>query len=174
MTNEHTSLEKYTSHTLFSKGLQKGWCWSCVRSELETGTDCYILTSSSSDHSYTTFSFCWAARPRVTEGRKPSVFKLILALASSPQLELQLKLQLQLELNSNWLPASNWLTQTVCGTWLYNCLTPTCFLWASHLHRIQPRPQVKVISRYLRPDAPVSWLTARLKVNMLHSYYTEV
>ena len=30
------------------------------------------------------------------------------------------------------------LTQTVCGTWLYNCLMPTCFLWASHLHRIQP------------------------------------
>ena len=29
MTNEHTSLEKYTSHTLFSKGL-------CVRGELET------------------------------------------------------------------------------------------------------------------------------------------
>ena len=22
------------------------------------------------------------------------------------------------------------LTQAVCGTWLYNCLTPTCFLWA--------------------------------------------
>ena len=25
---------------------------------------------------------------------------------------------------------SNWLTQTVCGTWLYNCLTFTCLLWA--------------------------------------------
>ena len=37
------------------------------------------------------------------------------------------------------LPASNSnSTQTVCGTWLYNCLTPTCFPWASHLHRIQP------------------------------------
>ena len=22
------------------------------------------------------------------------------------------------------------LTQTICGTWLYNCLTSTCFLWA--------------------------------------------
>ena len=22
----------------------KGWCWLCVRGELETGTDCYILT----------------------------------------------------------------------------------------------------------------------------------
>ena len=32
------------------------------------------------------------------------------------------------------------------------------------------RPQVKVIFRYLRPDAPVSWLTPRSKVNMLHTY----
>ena len=22
------------------------------------------------------------------------------------------------------------LTQSVCSTWLYNCLTPTCFMWA--------------------------------------------
>ena len=29
-----------------------------------------------------------------------------------------------------------------------------------HHHRIQPRPQVKVIFRYLRPDAPVSTSTA--------------
>ena len=27
MTNEHTSLEKYTSHILFSKGLRKGCMW---------------------------------------------------------------------------------------------------------------------------------------------------
>ena len=43
--------------------------------------------------------------------------------AGSHCLELQLELQ---------------LTQTVCGTWLYNCLTSTCFLWASQLHWIQP------------------------------------
>ena len=30
------------------------------------------------------------------------------------------------------------LTEPVRGTGLYNCLTPTCFLWASHLHPIQP------------------------------------
>ena len=30
------------------------------------------------------------------------------------------------------------LTRTVCGTRLYHCLTRTCFLRASHLHRIQP------------------------------------
>ena len=30
------------------------------------------------------------------------------------------------------------LTEPVCGTGLYNCWTPTCFLWASRLHPIQP------------------------------------
>ena len=44
----HFFIKKYTSHTLFSKGLRKGWCWLCVRGELETGTDCNILTQSSS------------------------------------------------------------------------------------------------------------------------------
>ena len=41
------------SLTLYSR---KGWCWLCVKGELETGTDCYILTPSSSDHSSTSFS----------------------------------------------------------------------------------------------------------------------
>ena len=40
------------------------------------------------------------------------------------------------ELNSTCLELQ--MTQTVCGTWLYNCLTTTCFPWASQLHRIQP------------------------------------
>ena len=64
---------------------------------------------------------------------------------------------------TNWLQ----LTRTVCGTGLYNCLSSTCFPWGSQLHRIQP---VKGIPWYLRPDAPVSWLTAGSKVNMLHEY----
>ena len=105
MTNEHT-LEKYTSHTLFSKGLRKilvmceRWVWD--------GTDCNILTPSSSDYSSTSFSFCWAAQPGVTEGCKPSVwswFSLSRTATRTP---------------TNWLQ----LTQAVCGTWLYNCLTP--------------------------------------------------
>ena len=49
-----------------------------------------------------------------------------------------------------------------------NCLKPSVapgyiIVWhppascgRTHLHRIQPHPQVKVIFRYLRPDAPVS------------------
>ena len=95
----------------------------CVRGELETERDCYMLTLSSSDHSSTSFSFCWPAQPGVTEGCKPSICKLIPTLAFYLQLELQLEIQ---------------LTQIVCGTWLYNSLPSTCFLWASHLHRIQP------------------------------------
>ena len=40
---------------------------------------------------------------------------------------------------TNWFQLTELqLTHAVCGTWLYNCLTATCFLWASQLHRIQP------------------------------------
>ena len=37
----NTLLYKNISLILYSR---KGWCWLCVRGELETGTDCYILT----------------------------------------------------------------------------------------------------------------------------------
>ena len=49
----NTLLSKNISLTLYSR---KGWCWLCVRGELETETDCYILTQSSSDHSSTSSS----------------------------------------------------------------------------------------------------------------------
>ena len=41
--------------------------------------------------------------------------------------------------NCDWNGTATQLqpTQPVCGTWLYNCLMSTCFLWALHLHRIQ-------------------------------------
>ena len=83
-------------------------------------TDCNILTPSSSDYSSTSFSFCWAAQPGVTQGHKPSAESWFpLPWTATP---------------TNWLQ----LTRTVCGTGLYNCLTPTCFPWASQLHQIQP------------------------------------
>ena len=71
--NEQTHFFRkiYTSHTLFSKGLRKGWCWLCVRGELER--DCHTLIPSSSDHSSTSSSFCWAAQPG-SWGPKPSVW----------------------------------------------------------------------------------------------------
>ena len=59
---------------------------SCVRGELETGTDSYILSPSSSDHSSTSFAF-WLGCS--TEGHwGPKALRLPLALnsASCPQL----------------------------------------------------------------------------------------
>ena len=108
--NERTNtlLYKNISLTLYTR---KGWCWLCVRGELETGIDCNILTQSSSDHSSTSFS-SWLGCSTVGHwGPKALCLPLALTLPSCPQLT-----QLQLE-----------LTQAVSGTWLYNCLTPTCF-----------------------------------------------
>ena len=62
-TNGHSSLEKYTSHTLFemvAKGLRKGYVWEV---NWRLNRDCNILTPNSSVFSSTSFSFCWAAQP---------------------------------------------------------------------------------------------------------------
>ena len=63
------------------------------------------------------------------------------------------------------------LTELVCGTGLYNCLTSTCFLWALHQHPIQPvhSQGYALISStgctcYLHRC--ISYLTARPRVNM--------
>ena len=62
-TSKHTSLEKYTSHTLFkmvAKGLRKAYVWEV---SWRLNKDCSILTSNSSVFSSTPFSFFWAAQP---------------------------------------------------------------------------------------------------------------
>ena len=57
-----------------------------VRGELETGTDCYILTQSSSDHSTTSFS-SWPGCSTVGHwGLKALCLPLALTPASCPQL----------------------------------------------------------------------------------------
>ena len=102
----------------------------------------------------------WAAQPWVTEGRK-----LILTLASCSQ---------QTPTATGTRTDSNWLKPSVAPGYIIVWHPP-----ASCGRTHQPRPQVKVIFRYLRPDAPVSlsyaylhrcifWLTARSRVNMLH------
>ena len=119
MTNENTSLEKYTSHTLFSKGLRKG----CERVMCERWvgdwTNCNILTPSSFVFSSTSFSFCWAAQ---------------LGVLRAPIRLLGVGSHYSILYPTNWLQ-TNW---TSCRTGLYHCLIPTCFLWASHQHPIQP------------------------------------
>ena len=149
--------------TLYSR---KGWCFLCVRGELETGTDCYTLTQSSSDHSSTSSSFCLGCSTVGHWGPKPSVCKLF-----SRWHLVSIWLQLQLELT-----ASNFFKPSVAPVYIIDWHRPAS-CGHTHLHRIQPHPQVMVIFRYLRPDAPVSllhwcisWLTARSRVNMLHFY----
>ena len=129
MTNERTSFEKYTSHTLFSKGLRKGWCWFCARGQLETEqTATYwpqvlLAIAALLSHSAGLLN-------RGPEGPSP------LSGAGS---------------HNGILSPTATGTRTVTATRTELCLprSPTnsnhlwhliitCFLWASHLHRIQP------------------------------------
>ena len=138
----HFFIKIYLSHFI-REGLRNRWCWLCVRGELgRTATywpKVSLTVAALLSHSG------WAAQPWVTGGHKPSVCKLILTLASCPSW-----LQLQLELNSNWLTATNSIHPGYIIVW-----HPPTSCGRTHLHRIQPCPQVKGIFRYLRPDAPV-------------------
>ena len=107
----------YLSHFI-RKGCEMVVCERWV----EDWTDCNILTPSSSDYCSTSFSFCWATQPGFLRAQA-LCWGLVLTASNCIS-----------NFNSNWLQ----LTRIVCGTGLYNCLTSTCFLWASHLHRIQP------------------------------------
>ena len=82
-------------------------------------TNCNLLTPNSFFFSSTSFSFCWAAQSGVLRAQSPLLSAGSLYSILSP---------------TNWLQ----LTEPVCGTGLYNCLTSTCLLWASHLNSIQP------------------------------------
>ena len=114
MTNEHSSLEKYTSHFI-RKGCERVMCERGV----EDWTNCNILTPNSSVFSSTSFSFCWAAQSGVLRVHSPLLGAGSLYSILSPTNLLQ-------------------LTEPLCRTGLYHYLTSTCFMWASHLHPIQP------------------------------------
>ena len=77
----------------------------------------HIDPPSSSGYSSTSFSL--GCSTGGSEGRKPG--------AGSHAGILSLKLWLQIQ--TDW---------TSCRIRLYHCLKSTCFLWVSHLHRIQP------------------------------------
>ena len=156
MTNEHTSLEKYTSHTLFSKGVAKGLMFLVCERWVGDGTDCHILTPSSSVLLQNFFLILLDCSTGVQRAQTLCL-ALALTTASCPQL------RLKLELNSACLELQ--LTQTVCGTRLYNCLTPTCFLWASHLHRIQPVHKSRWYSdNFDRMHLFLDWLLGRRSI----------
>ena len=143
--DERTHFRKiYLSHFI-RKGCERVMCERCVGDR----TDCNILTPSSSVFSSNSFSFCWGAQPRVLRAQPSAV-----SWFSLPR------------------TATNWLTKPVCGSGLYNCLTPICFLWALHLHPIQPvhSQGYTLISStgctcYLHRC--ISYLTAWPKVNIL-------
>ena len=159
----HFFIKIYLSHFI-----RKCWCWLCVRSELETGKDCYILIQSSSDHSNTTFAF-WLGWSTVGRWGPKA---LSLQAYSHAGILSPNGLQLQLELE---------LTEAVCDTWFYNCLTLTCFLWAyasatiiefNPVHRSSWYSDIfdrmhlfRCSSAYLHRC--IVWLTARSRVNIL-------
>ena len=144
MTNEHASSEKYTSHTLFER-VAKGLC---VRGKLETEqTATYWPQIPLSLAALLSHSA--GLLNRGSWGPSP-LWELVLTSASFLQ-----------------------ISQPVCGTRLYNCLTPTCFLWASHLHPFQlvnSQDYILISSTgctcYLHRC--ISYLTAWLRVNMQH------
>ena len=119
MTNEHTSLEKYTSHTLFervAKGLWKGYVWevSWRLNKLQhidppVPLSLAALLSRSAGQlnrgPWGSIALCW-----------------VLVLTTASYLRL----------------TDSKLNSTVCRTGLYHCLTFACFLWVSHLHPIKP------------------------------------
>ena len=98
-----------------------------MRDKLETGTDCYIDPKFFFDHSSTSFS-SWLGCSSVGHWG-PKVLCLQLGLTS--------------------LASCLRLTRSAPSTWLYYCLTSTCFHCSStYLHRW------------------ISWLTARSRVNI--------
>ena len=120
------------------------------------------IDPSSSDHSSTPFAFWLGCSTIGHWGSKPSVWSWF---------------------SFYWHPISNWnwnwLTQAICGTWLYNCLMPTCFLWAyasatttelNHIHRSRWYSDIfnrmnlfRCSSAYLHRC--ISWLMAQSRVN---------
>ena len=79
----NTLLYKNISLTLYS---QKGWCWLCVRGELETGTDCHILTQVLQTIAALLSHLGWCCSTVGHWGPKALCLPLALTSASCPQL----------------------------------------------------------------------------------------
>ena len=128
MTNEHTSLEKYTIHSLFSKGLRNG----CERVDVD-----YVWEVSWRQRETATY---WPQVPLTIAAPLPHSAGLLSQGHWRPKSSVWSCFSLRGHPFSNcdWDSNSNWhelslelqLIQAVCGTWLYNCLTYTGFPWA--------------------------------------------
>ena len=110
----HLFRKIYPSHFIL-KGCKRVMCEKWVGEWI----NCNILTLSSFVFSITSFSFCWLLNWGYWG---PIALSWVLVLTKVSYHE------------HDW----HQLTEPACGTGLYNCLTPTCFLWASHLLQIQP------------------------------------
>ena len=137
MTNEHTSLERYTSHTFFSKGLRK----ACERLICERWvgdwTNCNILTLSSFVLSSTSFSFCWAAQ---LESWEPIALCWVLVLSTASYLQLTYSKLTELPVAPGYIIVCR--QPTSCGRHICTRFNPST---------------VMVILWYLLLDAPVPY-----------------
>ena len=121
----NTHLYKNISLILYSR---KGWCWLCVRDELETGTDCYILTQVLLTIAALLSHLGWGCSTLGHWGPK------------TPCRWLSLR---------HLVP--NWLKPSEC--WLYYCLTSTSFrFFSAYLHWciswLTARSRVNMLHKY--------------------------
>ena len=133
--DERTQFFRKIYHSLYSKGLRKGYR---ERGELETEQRLPHIDLHSSGHSSISFPFSWAAQ---FGARWPSFCWVWFSL-----------LELELWSPTDWLPVASGL---------YNYLTYNWFLGRHNSHSIQPVDS-QGYPRYLRPDAPVIYTGAFL------------
>ena len=137
--NGHSSLEKYASHFIW-KGYERVIVWEV---SWRLNKDCNILTPSSSSYSSISFLFSWTAQ---LGAWGPSLcWKLVLTprtgtLNSNSDLQLT-----DFLLHPGYIII--WRPPASCGITIHTQFNPST---------------VKVIPRYLRPDAPVIYTDAFL------------
>ena len=166
--NERTNTlyENHSSHTIFER-VYVGCVWEVSWRRRQTATywPKVFLATIAALHPH----LGWAAQPWVAEGPSP----LSGAGSHSAGMLSPTATGTELELTNR-----NWLTQAVCGTWLYNCLTSTCFLWA---YASAPNSTTSTGQGVIPISSTgctclaylhrcISWLTARWRVIMLHIY----
>ena len=162
----HSSLEKYTSHFIWkgSKGLLKVLLWEGVgdRTELQH-IDPHFY-----GHNSVSFLFSWAAQPGARGPSLSGTCSSFQHLLSNCNCSIG---GLRAPSDGCWfsLPhlISNWLN--FLFTELYNCSTPTFFLWASQIALNSTHPRSRLYPDIPRPDAPVIYIGAFAGVNMQHS-----